>query len=212
MAYKVVEQLPEEEKSKLSEMMKSESTEEEVEPADNTEETVETEQPAEENTVEETTEEEVAEETTEEPVEETKESEATNEEQATETEETKEESAEETPTETTTEVPEETQAEPTEDVAPVEEKSNNDELFDAKLEAALLRANVREDRLESAKKLFKADHTIEDIGKVPNFVKEYPEWTKQKTKEQPKPFGIEVAGNETAETAEERRLKELGYM
>lgn len=84
------------------------------------------------------------------------------------------------------------------------------ELFDAKLEARLLRANVREDRIDAAKKLFKADHTLADIDKVGKFIKEYPEWTKQKTKEQAKGFGMDVGEHDNSESAEERRLRELG--
>lgn len=84
------------------------------------------------------------------------------------------------------------------------------ELFDAKLEAKLLRAGVRENRLESAMKLFKSDHTLADIDKVEKWVKGYPEWTKQKTQESPKPFGMGVGENDTGETAEDKRLRELG--
>lgn len=88
--------------------------------------------------------------------------------------------------------------------------ANDDELFDAKLEAKLLRAGVREDRLDAAKKLFKADFTLADIEKVGQFIKEYPEWTKQKSKEQAKNFGMDVGDHDSAESAEERRLRELG--
>jgi len=96
------------------------------------------------------------------------------------------------------------------DNAVAESIPTTDELFNAKLESKLLRAGVREDRLDSAIKLFKLDHTIADINKVANWLKEYPEWTIQKTKPVPTPFGMGVGENEQGLTAEDRRFKELG--
>lgn len=100
----------------------------------------------------------------------------------------------------------------TADATEGESNSMEAELFDAKLEAKLLRAGVREDKLDAAKKLFKADHTLADVEQVEKWVKEYPEWIKQKTKEQAKGFGMGVGENDTAETAEDKRLRELGII
>lgn len=89
-------------------------------------------------------------------------------------------------------------------------KTPEEELFEAKLEAKLLRAGIREDKLDAAIKLFKADYTIADIAIVDKWVKQYPEWKETKTKEQAKGFGMNVGEGETGETPEERRLRELG--
>lgn len=86
------------------------------------------------------------------------------------------------------------------------------ELFDAKLEAALLRVGIREEKLDAAKKLFKADHTLSDIGLVEKWAKDYPEWLEQKTKRQAVGFGMGVGENDVGETAEEKRLRELGII
>lgn len=123
------------------------------------------------------------------------------------TEETEESSESESETSETTEEEHKTETEET-----VQSGTGDDELFDAKLEAKLLRAGIREDRLDAAKKLFKADHTLTDIEKVEKWVKEYPEWTQQKTKEQAKGFGMGVGENDNSETAEEKRLRELGII
>lgn len=216
MVMQVINNLPEEEKTKVLDQINSkEETTEEAETADNAESEVESKEETQAETTEEVTEEENVEasETESDAVEEEVPTEETSEteDKEVETEETStEEKTEET--ETSEETPE-TEAETTEEAVSevANEQPNNDELFDAKLEAALLRANVREDRLDSAKKLFKADHTIDDISKVASFVKEYPEWTKHKSTSQAKPFGMEVGASESAETAEEKRLKELGW-
>jgi len=86
----------------------------------------------------------------------------------------------------------------------------NDELFTAKLEAKLLRANIREDRLDSAIKLFKAEYGIEDITLVAKWIQQYPEWTQSTSKSTAKDFGMPVGEKDSGMTAEEKRLKELG--
>ncbi len=96
-----------------------------------------------------------------------------------------------------------------EDQEEAEGEADTDELFDAKLEARLLRAGVREDRLDAARKLFKADHSIDDIELVDKFINQYPEWTRQQTKQQPQGFGMTL-GEDKGETPEEKRLRELG--
>lgn len=98
----------------------------------------------------------------------------------------------------------------TDDGQTEETKTPEEELFEAKLEAKLLRAGIREDKLDAAIKLFKADYTIADIALVDKWVKQYPEWKETKTKEQAKGFGMDVGEGETGETPEERRLRELG--
>lgn len=133
-------------------------------------------------------------------------------EEAAEKESEAEQGAEESdkPAEDEAETAERTEAEGSE--AKANEQSGEDELFDAKLEAKLLRAGIREDRLDAAKKLFKADHTLAEIEKVEKWVKEYPEWTQQKVKEPAKGFGMGVGENDNSETAEEKRLRELGII
>lgn len=153
---------------------------------------------------------------------ESEENKAEEEEQSSETDKSDEEAAEEeSEAEQAAEEAEETAenetetAETTEDEeseAEENESSGEDELFDAKLEAKLLRAGIREDRLDAAKKLFKADHTLAEIEKVEKWVKEYPEWTQQKVKEPAKGFGMGVGENDNGETAEEKRLRELGII
>lgn len=127
-------------------------------------------------------------------------------------EETAEEESEGAAKDTAEETEEEGTAEaPTEEVLESHE-SMESELFDAKLEARLLRAGIREDKIDAAKKLFRADHSLADIDEVEKWVKEYPEWVKQKTREQAKGFGIGVGEHDGGETSEEKRLRELGII
>ena len=85
-----------------------------------------------------------------------------------------------------------------------------DELFDAKLENALLRRNVREDKLEPAKDFLKWKLEGEkDLDKVDEILKEYPEWLKR---EKPEARGFGMSIDEVGDnlTPEERRLKQIG--
>lgn len=91
-----------------------------------------------------------------------------------------------------------------------QQNNASDELLEMKVELALVRAGVREDRLEAAKKLFMADiHSIEDLSKLKDLVQQYPEWLKQ-TKQEVQPFGIPLGDNGDGLTEEEKRLKAMG--
>lgn len=232
LVYKVVENLADDEKQKLIEMVNSKEevvnadAAEEVETTDSNEETTEEETDDLATETEENAEEtsnDVAE-TKEETVDEAEETETSTEDSVDKETDFQEEVEESTDEKTEEETVDETTEETNAETDKVEDDSNdnkvdadnantnNDELFDAKLEAALLRANVREDKIESAKKLFKVDHTIEDIEKVKNFVKEYPEWINKKSVDEPKSFTAEVGNEDSSLTAEEKRLKELGIV
>lgn len=94
-----------------------------------------------------------------------------------------------------------------------EQKPNSEdaskELFETKVELELVKAGVREDRLEAAKRLFMSEITsLDETGKVKDMVKQYPEWIKAKP--QAKPFGMPLTDDGDGLTAEERRLKEMG--
>lgn len=86
----------------------------------------------------------------------------------------------------------------------------NQELLEAKVELQLVKSGVREDRLESARKLFMSDiKSIEDLDKVKDLIKQYPEWLK-KEKTNAQPFGMSMDDNGDGLTEEEKRLKEMG--
>ncbi len=110
---------------------------------------------------------------------------------------------------------EETNAEETSE--PVAEESiatdttnTSNELLETKVELQLVKAGVREDRLEAAKKLFMSDiKSLEDLDKLKDLVKQYPEWLK-KSKPDAKPFGMPIGDSEGVLTAEEKRLKAMG--
>ena len=91
-----------------------------------------------------------------------------------------------------------------------EEKADyEDELFDTRLELALVRNNVRDDKLETAKDYLKYKLDDKDLAKVVDILKEFPEWTK-KDKNEPKAFGMSVDEVGDGLTEEEKRLKDLG--
>jgi hypothetical protein len=59
------------------------------------------------------------------------------------------------------------------------ETGTNTEILELRAELALMRAGIKPDRIDAAKKLFVAESgKIEDIG---NFVDKYPEWKTQET-------------------------------
>lgn len=85
-----------------------------------------------------------------------------------------------------------------------------DELFDAKLELELVKNNVREDKLEPAKRYLKYElEGDKDLTRVSEILKEFPEWLK-KDRNMPNPIGMSVDEVNDDLTAEERRLKQIG--
>jgi hypothetical protein len=123
------------------------------------------------------------------------------------TEEVVEEVTNETPAEEVEEAVEEEVAE-TQEVA--EEVKDDTELIATKVELELVKAGVREDRLEAAKKLLMTEiNTLADISKVEELIKQYPEWL-QKPREVAKPFGMTLDDNGDGLTEEEKKLKAMG--
>lgn len=86
----------------------------------------------------------------------------------------------------------------------------NQDLIDAKVELELVKAGVREDRLEPAKRLVEPEvHSLEDLDKVKELIKQFPEWLKDSTVNT-KPFGMPVGEGNGDLTEEEKRLKAMG--
>lgn len=86
----------------------------------------------------------------------------------------------------------------------------SEDLFDARLELALIRSGVRDDKINSAKRLIKYElRDTHDLGKVGEILRDYPEWIKE-NKPMVAKFGMSVDDNEDDLTAEERRMKEMG--
>ncbi len=84
------------------------------------------------------------------------------------------------------------------------------ELLETKIELALIKLGIREDRIEAAKRLFKTEiHSIEDLDKLKELVKEFPEWQKQK-REQGAGFGANLKENGNSLSEEEKKLKSMG--
>lgn len=164
--------------------------------------------------------EEVAEEKAEEVVEEKTEEVATTEEPTEEVAETVEEAeaveevAEETNKENT-EATEEVKEELSEDIQVAEEKAeekidDHKELIDAKVELELVKAGVREDRLEPAKRLLMSEISkLEDVNKVQEMIKQYPEWL-HREKTIAKPIGMPLDNLGDGLTKEEEKLREMG--
>lgn len=94
----------------------------------------------------------------------------------------------------------------------VDELKDNydDELYDAKLELALIKHNVREDRIEPAKKYIKSEiKDAKDLDKVGDVLKEFPEWIKRENHDM-HGFGMSVDESGDGLTEEEKRLKAMG--
>lgn len=84
------------------------------------------------------------------------------------------------------------------------------ELLETKIELGLIKLGIREDRLEAAKRLFKTEiQSIEDLDKLKELVKEFPEWQKQK-REQGAGFGANLKENGNSLSEEEKKLKSMG--
>lgn len=91
-----------------------------------------------------------------------------------------------------------------------EEKADyRDELYDARLELALVRSGVRDDKLETAKDYLKYRLDGGDLEKVGDILKDFPEWVKR-DKHEPKGFGMSVDEVGDGLTEEEKRLKAMG--
>ncbi len=97
-----------------------------------------------------------------------------------------------------------------EKVESAEEKpADSKELLETKLELELVKAGVREDRIEAAKRLFMPEiQSIADFAKIKGLIEQYPEWLKQETN-QAQPFGMPVSNSDSL-TAEERKLLAMG--
>lgn len=99
-------------------------------------------------------------------------------------------------------------AEPAAETEPKQEP--NQELVDTKVELELVKAGVREDRLEPAKRLILSEiHGLEDLDKVKEMIKQFPEWIKESAVNT-KPFGMPVGEGGGDLTEEEKRLKAMG--
>lgn len=91
-----------------------------------------------------------------------------------------------------------------------ESDSTKEELLETKVELELVKAGVREDRLEPAKRLFISEvKNLGDLDKLKELIKEYPEFLKS-NKADTKPFGMPITDNSDVLTAEEKRLKAIG--
>lgn len=91
-----------------------------------------------------------------------------------------------------------------------EKEYYNSELYDAKLELALIKNNVREDRVEPAKKYIKSVvKDVKELDKVGEILKEFPEWTRKENHEV-HGFGMSVDEIGDGLTEEEKRMKQLG--
>ncbi len=125
-----------------------------------------------------------------------------------------EEVAEQT-NEENTEATEEVKEELSEDIQVAEEKAeekidDHAELIDAKVELELVKAGVREDRLEPAKRLLMVEiKKLEDIDKVKEMIKQYPEWL-HREKTVAKPIGMTMDNLGDGLTEEEKKLKQMG--
>lgn len=86
--------------------------------------------------------------------------------------------------------------------------NTKDELLDAKIENALLRGGIREEKLGAAKRLAHAEiHDISEIEKINGILKDFPEWVRGYKSAG---FGMEIDSGTDNLTAEERRLKAMG--
>lgn len=87
-------------------------------------------------------------------------------------------------------------------------KDSKSELLDAKIELELMRNGVRPERMASAKKFAKYEiHSLDELDKVREMLKEYPEWVRGY---KPENFGMPVDEGRNELTEEEKRLKAMG--
>lgn len=81
-------------------------------------------------------------------------------------------------------------------------------LLDAKIENALLRGGVREEKLGAAMRLAKSEiKSIEELDRVGGILQDFPEWTRGYNR---RGFGMDVDNGSDNLTEEEKRLKAMG--
>ena len=84
-----------------------------------------------------------------------------------------------------------------------------DMLLETKIENALLRGGVREEKLGPAMRLAKSEiGSLEELGKVEDILKDFPEWVHGYKPS--KGFGMDVDNGSDNLTEEEKRLKQMG--
>ncbi len=94
------------------------------------------------------------------------------------------------------------------EVDELKEDKTSDELLKAKIENALLRGGVREEKLSAAMRLARSEiKNIEDLDKVNDILKEFPEWVRGY---KANGFGMDVDNGSDGLTEEEKRLKAMG--
>lgn len=88
--------------------------------------------------------------------------------------------------------------------------SVSDELLSVKMELELVRAGIREDRIETAKRLFMPEFKASggNVEELRQLITQYPEWVAKKRGAQG--FGMPVGENADALTNEEKALKRMG--
>lgn len=94
------------------------------------------------------------------------------------------------------------------EVGELKDDERTDELLDAKIENALLRGGVREERFGAAMRLAKSEiESVEELDKVKDILKDFPEWVRGYNA---KNFGMDVDEGGDNLTEEEKRLKAMG--
>lgn len=83
-----------------------------------------------------------------------------------------------------------------------------DMLLETKIENALLRGGVREEKLGPAMRLAKSEiGSLEELEKVEDILKDFPEWVHGY---KPKGFGMDIDNGSDNLSEEEKRLKQMG--
>lgn len=94
------------------------------------------------------------------------------------------------------------------EVDKLKDDKSTDELLDAKIENALLRGGVREEKFGAAMRLAKSEiGSVEELDKVKDILKDFPEWVRGYNA---KNFGMDVDEGGDNLTEEEKRLKAMG--
>ena len=83
-----------------------------------------------------------------------------------------------------------------------------DMLLETKIENALLRGGVREEKLGPAMRLAKSEiGSLDELGRVEEILKDFPEWVHGY---KPKGFGMDIDNGSDNLSEEEKRLKQMG--